>query len=469
MNKLKRYLLPALLVMASATSHAQSQSAPLELESLKTTGTLAINPQLPIESWQTPQGSKVLFVRNNQLPMFDLQVVFAAGSARDDGAAGLAQLTLSMLDEGTVERDALQIAEDFDEVGAIFNKQALRDSAAVTLRSLSSQEQRSKAVGLLAEVLGKPQLAEDKLPQIKDQLTSLLTQRQQYATYKAHDLLYQHAFANHPYASNSIGTVQAIESLTIADVRAFHQSAFSAGNALITLVGDLSLEQAEAIASHISAALPQGPALWPLPVPASFEPEIYHLEHPGTQALLLFAIPGINARDPDAPALTLANLILGGPGATSRLFNELRSQRGLTYAASSRLIQHPASGIWTFTTQVQARYRDATMALLEQLLTDYAVQGPTAQEFEDAKQKLRGNYLLGSVSNQQISDILRFSGFNQLPLDSRQAFLKKVQALTLDQLKVALKNHLKLDKLVQISVGPTVEQDALPESKPATG
>nr|NLU59502.1 insulinase family protein [Pseudomonas sp. BIGb0427] len=77
---------------------------------------------MPIESWHTPQGSQVLFVQNNHLPMFDLQVVFAAGSARDDGAAGLAQLTLGMLDEGAGQYDALQIAEVFDAVGAQFSQ-----------------------------------------------------------------------------------------------------------------------------------------------------------------------------------------------------------------------------------------------------------------------------------------------------------------------------------------------------------
>lgn len=467
MNKFRRNLLPIVLLITSVTAYAQSAAA--ELQSLKSTAPLTSIPQLPIESWHTPQGSQVLFVQNNHLPMFDLQVVFAAGSARDDGAAGLAQLTLGMLDEGAGQYDALQIAEGFDAVGAKFHKQAGRDSLAVTLRSLSSQEHSNKAVDLLTDVLGKPQLADDKLQAIKDQLASLLIQRQELQNYRATDLLYQHAYANHPYATNSIGTRQAIESLTIADIRAFHQQAFAAGNALITLVGDLSLEQAQAIALQVSSALPDGPALSPLPVPAAFEPEIYHLEHSGSQALLLFAIPGISVHHADAPALTLANLILGGPGATSRLFDELRSQRGLTYDARSKLIQHPASGLWTFTTSVEARYRDASMALLEQLLADYAAQGPTAQEVEDAKHKLRGSYLLGSVSNQQISDILTHTGVNQLPLDNRQAFLDKLQALTLDQLKVALKKHLKLDKLVQISVGPTVEQDALPNIEPATG
>jgi len=469
MNKLTRTFAPLLLLLACAAPQAQAQPQPLELQSLKVAAPAPARLQLAIESWQTPQGSKVLFVQRRQLPMFDLQVDFAAGSARDDGAAGLAQLTVGMLDEGTQQRDAMQIAEGFDEIGAQFSKAVVHDSATVKLRSLSDEQQRTKAVGLLSEVLGQPQFAEDKLQQIKDQLNGLVAQRQNYATYKASDRLYEHVFANHPYATNSYGAEQTINALTVTDLRAFHQRAFSAGNAVITLVGDLSLEQARAIAAQVSAALPAGPALPPLPVAASFEPEIYHLEHPGSQALLLFAIPGISVQHPDAPALTLANLILGGPGGTSRLFDELRTRRGLTYGAGSKLRQHPVNGLWTFTTQVQGKYRDAAMTLLEQLLEDYAEQGPSQKEFDDAKQKLRGSYLLESVSNRQISGILSTIGFNQLPLDNRQTFLDQVQALTLDQLKVVLKNHLKLDKLVQISVGPSVEQHDLPVFAPANG
>ncbi len=468
MNKLNRNLLPALLLLMLVPAQAQEQQ-PLELESLKSPPAALSALQLPIESWQTPQGSQVLFVRNSQLPMFDLQLVFDASAARDDGASGLAQLTLGMLDEGTTTRNALQIAEGFDDIGAKLRKTLKLENAVVSLRSLSSEQHRDNAVALLSEILGEPSFPADNLLKTKNQLSSLSTRRQDYAYYKAFDLLFEHTFANHPYAGNGMGTTQTLGALTAADLRDFHQRAFNAGNALITLVGDLTSEQARAIATQLTAALPAGSALAPFPQPAEFEPEIYHLEHPGTQSLLLFAIPGVTVEHPDAPALALANLILGGPGATSRLFEALRTQRGLTYGADSKLIQRPGSGLWVFKTEVQAKYRDGAMQLLETLLQDYAETGPTEQQFVDAKEQLRGSYLLDSVSNLQISGILAHIGVNQLPLDSRQVFLEQVQALTLDQLKVALKNHLKLDKLVQISVGPSVEQHDLPEIGSASG
>lgn len=109
------------------------------------------------------------------------------------------------------------------------------------------------------------------------------------------------------------------------------------------------------------------------------------------------------------------------------------------------------------------------MSLLESVLQEYADNGPSEQEFADAKQQLRGSYLLESVSNQQISQVLAHIGFNRLPQDSRQTFIAQIQALTLVELKVALKSHLKLDNLVQISVGPTVDQLELPNVQPTSG
>lgn len=461
-----RILLLALLVLAGP-AHSQGQPAPAALESLTSLSPPSARLQVPIESWQTPQGSRVLFVHRPELPMFDLQVLFDAGSARDDGASGLAQLTLGMLKEGTQHRDAMQIAEGFDEIGARFHTSTSRTKATIRLRSLSTEQHRSQAVTLLAEVLGQPLFANEKLQEVKDQLINASTQRQSLAYVKAVDRLFEHAYANHPFAANDTGTAQSINTLQIADITAFHQQALSAGNALITLVGDLSPDQARETALQISAALPAGPPLPPLQPPAGFEAEIYHLDHPGTQSFLLFALPGIDIQHTDAPALTLANLMLGGPGATSRLFEVLRTERGLTYSAGAHLVQSSDSGLWVFTTEVQAKYQDSAMALLENLLQDYADTGPTPQQFEDAKEQLRGSYLLGAVSNGQFSGMLAEIGFHQLPLDSRQTFLEQIQALTLDQLKVALKKHLKLDKLVQISVGPSVEQHDLPA--PASG
>lgn len=463
MSKLIQTLVSALLAVAAGVTHGQEQLEALKLESLKTPPSSYAKLQLPIQTWQTPQGSKVFFTPSPQLPMFDLQIVFDAGSGRDDGATGLAQLTLNMLQEGTSQRDAQQIAEGFDEVGARLATSVRRDKSIIRIRSLSAEQQRNTAVALLAEMLGQPLFAEDKLQQAKVQLINASAQRQASAFDKAVDQLFEHTYANHPYAANDARIAHTIHPLTPEDLKAFHRNALNASNALITLVGDLSTEQAREVAQQISAALPVGLALPPLQRPAAFEPEIYHLEHPGTQSSLLLAIPGIDVHHPDAPALALANLILGGPGATSRLFEALRTQRGLTYSAGSWLAQAPDSGLWVFFTQVQAKYQDATMALMQTLLHNYADEGPTEQQLADAKEQLRGSYLLDSVSNQQISQILANIGIHRLALGSRQVFIEQVQALSLDQLKVVLKKHLKLDTLVQISVGPTVEQHDLPE------
>ncbi|WP_341869637.1 pitrilysin family protein [Pseudomonas aegrilactucae] len=250
--------------------------------------------------------------------------------------------------------------------------------------------------------------------------------------------------------------------ISIEQIKAYYQRAFTASNATIVLVGDLSHEQARQMAEHIAGTLPTGPALPSIPAPAATEPELYHLEHPGTQTTLLVGLPAPAANHPDRAALTVLNQILGGKGLRTRLMHELRTRRGLTYGAYSRLQLQRSAGIWGMQLGVEHRYRDATLHVVEQLLHDYVEHGPTQQELDDTRRKLLGELLLASASNAGKLAQLQDIAFNQLAPDHQAQFINAIQALSIDQLKVVLKNHLQIDKLVQISVGPLSDQEPLP-------
>jgi hypothetical protein len=125
---------------------------------------------LNIQTWQTAEGAKVLFVEARELPMFDLQLTFAAGSSHDDGVPGLAMLTNAMLNEGVPGKDVSAIAAGFEDLGVNFGNGAFRDMAIASLRSLSAAEQREPALQLFNQVLGQPTFPEDSLARIKNQL-----------------------------------------------------------------------------------------------------------------------------------------------------------------------------------------------------------------------------------------------------------------------------------------------------------
>lgn len=112
--------------------------------------------QLNIQTWNTAEGARVLFVEARELPMFDLRLTFAAGSSQDGDAPGLATLTNAMLNEGVAGKDVTAIAEGFEGLGADFGNGAYRDMAVASLRSLSAADKREPALKLFADVVGKP-------------------------------------------------------------------------------------------------------------------------------------------------------------------------------------------------------------------------------------------------------------------------------------------------------------------------
>ncbi|MDG9759648.1 insulinase family protein [Pseudomonas sediminis] len=417
---------------------------------------------LDIQTWNTAQGAKVLFVEAHELPMFDLRLTFAAGSSQDDGVPGLATLTNAMLNEGVPGKDVGAIAAGFEGLGAEFGNGAYRDMAVASLRSLSAQEQREPALALFAEVLGKPTFPADSLARIKNQLLAGFEFQKQNPGKLASLELFERLYGKHPYAHPSDGTAQSIPAITRQQLQAFHARAYSAGNAVIALVGDLSRAEAEAIANRVSAALPKGPALAKIAQPQTPKASASHIEYPSNQTHLLIAQLGIDRRDPDYAALYLGNQIFGGGGFGTRLMSEVREKRGLTYGVYSGFSAMQARGPFMINLQTRAELSEGTLTLVKQLLGDYLRDGPTQQELDDAKRELAGSFPLSTASNAAIVGQLASMGFYDLPLSYLDDFMRDVQNLTTEQVKAAMAKHLDPEALVVVTAGPTVAQKDLP-------
>lgn len=417
---------------------------------------------LDIQTWRTEQGARVLFVEARELPMFDLRLTFAAGSSQDGGTPGLATLTNAMLNEGVPGKDVGAIAAGFEGLGAEFGNGAYRDMAVVSLRSLSAAEQREPALALFGEVLGKPTFPEDALARIKNQLLAGFEFQKQNPGRLASLELFARLYGKHPYAHPSDGTAESIPAIGRRQLAAFHARAYTAGNAVIALVGDLSRAEAEAIAARVSAALPQGPALPRIAQPEAPKPGPSHIEFPSNQTHLMIAQLGIDRRDPDYAALYLGNRIFGGGGFGTRLMSEVREKRGLTYGVYSGFSAMQARGPFMINLQTRAELSEGTLALVKQLLADYLRDGPTRQELDDAKRELAGSFPLSTASNADIVGQLASMGFYDLPLSYLDDFMRDVQALTVEQVKAAMARHLDPDALVVVSAGPSVAQKELP-------
>ncbi|WP_457788196.1 M16 family metallopeptidase [Pseudomonas sp. PL-6] len=453
-----------------AKATANNTEAPAKLESLaELNGQAPTRRSLDIQTWHTEQGAKVLFVEARELPMFDLRLTFAAGSSQDDGVPGLATLTNAMLNEGVPGKDVGAIAAGFEGLGAEFGNGAYRDMAVASLRSLSAKEQREPALALFAEVLGQPTFPEEALARIKNQLLAGFEFQKQNPGKLASLELFQRLYGDHPYAHPSDGNAESIPAIEREQLAAFHARAYAAGNAVIALVGDLSREQAEAIAAQVSAALPQGPALPRIAQPQPPAPGPSHIEFPSNQTHLMIAQLGIDRRDPDYAALYLGNQIFGGGGFGTRLMSEVREKRGLTYGVYSGFSAMQARGPFMINLQTRAELSEGTLKLVKQLLADYLQSGPTQEELDNAKRELAGSFPLSTASNADIVGQLASMGFYDLPLSYLDDFMRDVQALSVEQVKAAMAKHLDPEALLVVTAGPTVTQQELPppSDKPA--
>jgi len=460
-------VLLALLALLGNRPAISSETAPVvesnSIESLAALGDQAPSRRdLNIQTWQTAEGAKVLFVEARELPMFDLQLTFAAGSSHDDGVAGLAMLTNAMLNEGVPGKDVGAIAAGFENLGANFGNGAYRDMAIASLRSLSAPEQREPALQLFNQVLGQPTFPEDSLARIKNQLLAGFEYQKQNPGKLASLALFERLYGTHPYAHPSDGNAESIPAISREQLQAFHAKAYSAGNAIIALVGDLSRSDAEALASQVSAALPKGPALPRIAQPQAPKPGLQHIEFPSNQTHLMIAQLGIDRRDPDYAALYLGNQVFGGGGFGTRLMTEVREKRGLTYGVYSGFSAMQARGPFMINLQTRAELSAGTLQLVKSMLADFIKDGPTTDELDNAKRELAGSFPLSTASNAAIVGQLGSMGFYDLPLSYLEDFMRDVQALSVEQVKTAMAKHLDPEALVIVTAGPSVAQKELP-------
>jgi len=418
--------------------------------------------KLDIQSWETDGGAKVLFVEAHELPMFDLRLTFAAGSSQDGDAPGLAMLTNAMLNEGIAGKDVTAIAEGFESLGADFGNGSFRDMAIVSLRSLSAADKREPAVQLFSQVVGQPSFPDDSLQRIKNQvLTGFEFQKQnpgKLASIEMFKLLY----GKHPYAHPTEGTPESIPRIDVAQLRDFHAKAYTAGNVVIALVGDLSREEAEVLAAQVARALPLGAALPSPPVPSTPQPTHKHIDFRSNQTHLLLGQLGIARRDPDYAALYLGNQALGGGGFGTRLMEEVREKRGLTYGIYSGFSPMKTKGPFTISLQTRADMSEGTLQLVQEVVARFLKEGPTEAELERSKRQIAGSFPLSTASNADIVGQLGSIGFYDLPLNYLEDFMQQVQALSVEEVKAAMNRHLSPDGFVIVTVGPQVEQKPLP-------
>ena len=407
-----------------------------------------------IQEWHTENGARVLFVRAPQLPMFDVQVVFDAGSARDGDQPGLASLVNAMLDQGAGDWDTDTLAERFDSVGARFGNSAGRDMASLSLRSLTEPALMEKAVATLQAILVSPRFPPRELERLRRQALIGLKADEQSPATLASKAFYRAVYGNHPYAHPVAGTPASVKAIRRQDVQRFYRRFYVAKNALVVIVGDLDRPAAERLAERLVGRLPQGRKAQLLPPVARLaKAQEVRKDYPSTQTTILVGQPGLRRGDPDYFPLYVGNHILGGSGFSSRILKVIRDEHGLAYSAYSYFAPMRVEGPFIMGLQTKNASREQALALLQKTLRDFLAEGPTAKELTHAVKNLTGGFPLRIDSNSDIAGYVAMIGFYDLPLDYLQTFNARIAAVTAEQIVTAWRRRIDPDHMVTVQVG----------------
>jgi len=407
-----------------------------------------------VQTWQTSNGAKVLFVPATEIPMLDVRVVFDAGSARDDGLSGLSMLTNALLAEGAAGKSAKQIAENFESVGAQISYGSTKDTSSVGVRSLTESQYLSTAVESLKQVLTQPDFPEKAFQRELNRMKVAVKARLQSPSAIAGEAFNKAVFGNHPYAFPSSGTSDSLEKLALHDIQKFYQQYYVANNATVVIVGNVERWQAEEIVKAIVSPLSAGEKAAALPpVQDLTEAKKIVIDFPSAQTHIFVGQPGVKRGDKDYFSLYVANHPFGGSGFTSRLVDVIREDNGLAYSVYSYFSPLREKGAFVMGMQTKTEQTDKALLLLNQQLTKYVRNGPKKVELAASISNITGGFPLNIDSNGKLLEYFSMIGFYDLPTDYLDHFIGNVKAVNVADINDALTRRLHPDKMITVIVG----------------
>lgn len=411
-----------------------------------------VNAAVNIDSWITDKGARVLFVKNHDLPIIDVEVSFKAGSAYDRlESAGTASLTNHMMLLGSDNLKQEEIINKFTEIGAEIGSGFDQDKSSFSLRTLS--EKKQEAFKLFQLVLHKPNFDKDIVEREKQRYISSIRQSDTLPDSIGSKAFMKAMYGDHSYALPSSGFVESVEKINVTDLKSFYDSTYSAKSAVIVIVGDLSKKEATLFANQISHDLPSTKNLQSLKEVKLNQSQTIKIDHPSSQAHLHFGYPIMKRGDKDFFPLYVGNYILGGGGFVSRLTEEVREKKGYVYSVYSYFMPMQEKGPFQIGLQTKKEQIDQAFDLVKKVVKEFIDFGPTEKELVAAKSNMVGGFPLRLDSNKKIMNYISMMAFYNYPLDYLETFSEKVKAVTTEQIKDAFKRRVKLDEFTTVIVG----------------
>ena len=404
-----------------------------------------------------PTGVKNVVTLRGSLPAGDA----LAGS----GNAAVPTLTGMLLDKGTTKNDRFAIAAKLEGVGATISFSVHTHMLEISAKCL--KKDMPLVIGLIAEQLRTPALAEEELAKQKKQFAGMLQRQLEDTNFRASDAFTRAVYpAGHPNRNPAPEELlAAIESATREEVVAFHKRHYGPASFTLVATGDLDIPALQREIGQAFAGWTGGVSVPRAPKAAGTDSgRVQDVFMPGktSVSIVMGQASGLKYSDPDYQAVRIATAILGS-GFTGRLMANVRDKEGLTYGIGSNLSSDTfTDGDWRLSATFAPALLDKGIASAKRQLTLWYDQGVTADEVERRKTNLIGTFEVGlatsgGVANSLLSTVQR--GFDLGWLDRYSSMLN---AVTTEQVNGAIKKYLRPEDFYLIKAGTIVGAEAKP-------
>jgi len=406
-----------------------------------------------IKEITSPGGIKAWIVSDSTIPIIAMNFSFRGGTANDPAdKVGRAYFLSGMLDEGAGDLPSEAFQERMSELAVRMSFDAEREYFEGSFQTLS--ENRDAAFELLRKAVAEPRFDTVPMNKVRGQLLVGIKSDSENPSRIASEALLKTMLASHPYANDRKGTVDTVNAMTPDDLRDAWKATFARDRLLVGIVGDISEEEAGKMLDKVFGGLPESAG--PVSVPDVQWPEkgsITIVERDIPQSVMTFAMPGILRSDPDFIAAYVMNFVLGDGGFGSRLMEEIREKRGLTYGIYTGLVTWDNGGLVIGSVSTQNSRAGETLDVLRAELTKMATDGPTQGELDEAKTYITGSYPLRYDSSGKIAQQLLAIQQENLGIDYVNKRNDLVNAVTLEDAKRVAKRLIQPDALTISIVG----------------
>ena len=404
-----------------------------------------------------PNGLGLVVVEDKRLPLISFRLAFRSGDANDPtDRPGLSDMMSSLLSEGTATRNSRQIAEQVERFGATLAVGSSSDFTTVAASSLSVYS--DEILDLMADVTLNPSFPQNEVDLARENTKQMLIQQRAQPTFLASERLSQVLFGNHPY-SRLAPTPEMLDSMTRDDLVRYRAATYIPNNAVFMVVGDVDREAMLARIEQLFGDWQPG-ALPQLDLPALARRSarsVYVVDRPGSaQSNIVIANEGITRTSPDYFPMLLMHTILGA-NASSRLFMNLREEKGYTYGAYSNLDARRLAGTFRATAEVRTPVTGASLHEFFYELERIRDEAVSEEELKNAKSYLAGVFPIRIETQDGLVDQLVSIRMYDLPNDYLETYREQVNAVTAADIQRVAQAHVTPDSAAIVIVGDAAE------------